>query len=159
MSAWLRSAPGAGLRLATPFRFVRFCIVGASGVLVNLLVLWLAREYLFATLSPPRLRLNAALALAIAVATLSNFLWNRFWTWRDRHRGAGARALAGQFGQYALAVLIGSGVQILLTNLFSTYMYYLLANLVAIGAAAGVNFALNNVWTFRHRSAPPTGSS
>jgi putative flippase GtrA len=159
VSAWLRSAPGAGLRLGTSLRFVRFCIVGASGVLVNLLVLWLAREYLFATLSPPRLRLNAALALAIAVATLSNFLWNRFWTWRDRHRGAGARALAGQFGQYAVAVLIGSGVQFLLTNLLSTYMHYLLANLVAIAAAAGVNFALNNLWTFRHRSAPPSGSS
>jgi putative flippase GtrA len=147
------------LRLETSLRFVRFCLVGGSGVLVNQLTLWLAREYLFSTLTPPRLRLNAALALAISVATLSNFLWNRFWTWRDRYREAGARALAGQFGQYALAVLIGSGVQFLLTNLLSTYMHYLLANLVAIGAAAGVNFALNNVWTFRHRPAPPTGPS
>ena len=159
MSTRLRSASARGSRLATSLRFVRFCIVGASGVLVNLLVLWLAREYLFATLRPPRLRLNAALALAIAVATLSNFLWNRFWTWRDRHRGAGARALAGQFGQYALAVLIGSGVQIVLTNVLSSYMYYLLANLMAIGAAAGVNFALNNAWTFRQRSAPQAGPS
>jgi len=140
-------------------RFVRFCIVGGSGVLIKQLTLCLAREYLFATLTPPRLRLNAALALAIAVATLSNFLWNRFWTWRDRYRGAGARALAGQFGQYALAVAIGSGVQFLLTNLLATYMHYLLANLVAIGAAAGANFALNNVWTFRSRPAPPTEPS
>jgi putative flippase GtrA len=155
----LRSAFGTGARLVMPWRFARFCIVGASGVLVNLLVLWLGREHLFATLTPPRLRLNAALALAIAVSTLSNFLWNRFWTWRDRHHAGGARALAGQFGQYALAVLVGSGVQFLLTNLLSTYMYYLLANLLAIGAAAGVNFALNNLWTFRGRSAPPAGSS
>jgi len=152
-------ASGPGLRLETSVRFVRFCLVGGSGVLINQLTLWLAREYLFATLSPPRLRLNAALALAITVATLSNFLWNRFWTWRDRYRKTGARALAGQFGQYALAVLIGSGVQFLLTNLLSSYMHYLLANLVAIGAAAGVNFALNNLWTFRHRPAPPTGPS
>jgi putative flippase GtrA len=159
VSAWPRNAPGTGLRLQLPWRFVRFCIVGASGVLINLLVLWLAREYLFASLTPPRLRLNAALTLAIAVATLSNFLWNRYWTWRDRHRAGGARALAGQFGQYALAVLVGSGVQFLLTNLLSTYMYYLLANLIAIGAAAGVNFALNNIWTFRGRATPPAGPS
>lgn len=155
MSTPIRAAPDPGPRLETPLRFARFCTVGAGGVLVNQLVLWLAREHLFATLSPPRLRLNAALALAIAVATLNNFLWNRFWTWRDRYRVAGARALTAQFGQYTLTVLLGIAVQVLLTNLLIAYMHYLLANLVAIAVAAGLNFGLNNAWTFRRRTEPP----
>jgi putative flippase GtrA len=143
------------LRIEQPLRFLKFCVVGASGVVINQLTLWLAREYLFAAVATPRLRLNASLAVAISLATLNNFLWNRFWTWSDRHSGSDAATLARQLGQYVLAVSLGIGVQALLTNLLATFMHYLLANLIAIGVASGANFAVNNAWTFRVRAAAP----
>jgi len=144
------------LRIDQPLRFLKFCTVGASGVIVNQLTLWLAREYLFAAVASPRLRLNAALAVAISLATFNNFLWNRFWTWGDRRGGVtGLATLAAQFGRYVLAVSLGIAVQAVVTNLLAALMHYLLANLLAIGVAGVVNFAVNNAWTFRIRAAAP----
>ena len=68
------------------FRYIKFGLVGASGTLVNIGILYLAQEFLFAAINAPRSRLYASLALAIAIATLNNFTWNRLWTWSDRLR-------------------------------------------------------------------------
>lgn len=136
-------------------RVLRFGSVGASGVLVNQVTLWFAHEHLFAGMSP-RLALNAALAVAISLATVNNYLLNRLWTWRDRYRVPGARGTLAQFGHYCVAVAVGSATQVALTNLFTLFLGYLLANFCAIVVAGGVNFAINNQWTFRgrHASAP-----
>jgi dolichol-phosphate mannosyltransferase len=133
-------------------RFVRFGSVGASGVMVNQAVLWFGREHLFSGMSP-WLALNASLAVAISLATVNNFLWNRLWTWSDRFP---ARSLLGtleQFGQYCVAVLLSATLQVVLTNFFAAFLQYLVANLCAIALASGVNFAINNRWTFRGRAA------
>jgi dolichol-phosphate mannosyltransferase len=144
---------------ATLGRFLRFGSVGASGVLVNQATLWFAREHLFAAMSP-RVSLNASLAVAISLATVNNYFWNRLWTWRDRRRTQSPLSVFAQFGQYCVAVAWGVAVQVALTNLLAPFLPYLLANLCAIAAAAGVNFAINNRWAFRARSAPelPSGS-
>ena len=133
-------------------RVLRFGSVGASGVLVNQATLWFAHEHLFAGLSP-RLSLNAALAVAISLATVNNYLLNRLWTWCDRYRARGTSGNLAQFGQYCVAAAVGSAMQIALTNLFTLFLQYLLANLCAIVVAGGVNFAINNQWTFRARHA------
>ncbi len=145
----------ATLRRLLAWRLVRFGSVGASGVLVNLAVLYIGREYLFAWVDGP-LRLNLALALAILVATLNNFTWNRLWTWHDR-RAHIRRGLWVQLGQYFLAGWIGIGIQVALTNLLALWLHYLVANLVAIACAAVVNYLVNDVWTFR-RSLDPAGA-
>jgi putative flippase GtrA len=142
-------------------RVLRFGSVGASGVLVNQVTLWFAHEYLFAGMSP-RLALNAALAVAISLATVNNYFLNRLWTWRDRDRARGASGNLTQFGQYCVSVAVGSAMQLALTNLFTLFLRYLLANLCAIVVAGGVNFAINNRWTFRGRhpsaSVSPLGA-
>jgi hypothetical protein len=56
--------------------------------------------------SPPQPRLNLALALAVFVATINNFAWNRLWAWRDRREHAYAVVL--QFVQYGLACWLAS---------------------------------------------------
>jgi putative flippase GtrA len=136
-------------------RVLRFGSVGASGVFVNQVTLWFAHEHLFAGMSP-RLALNAALAVAISLATVNNYFLNRLWTWCDRHRARGTSGNLAQFGQYCVAVAVGSAIQVALTNLFTLFLRYLLANLCAIAVAGAVNFAINNQWTFRgrHASAP-----
>ena len=128
-------------------RFIKFGIVGASGVVVNLAVLYVGQEYLFTEVAQQTLRLNLSLALAIFIATISNFFWNRRWTWHDRKEHRTVPVIV-QFGQYALACWVGIVVQIGLTNLFALFLYYMLANLIAVVIASLFNFVANDFWTF-----------
>ena len=137
------------------FRYIKFGIVGASGTVVNLAVLFVGREYFFASWEAHSNKPYFSLALAISVATLNNFTWNRLWTWADRKPGlesADAHVpLASQFGKYALASWFGIALQYGLTLWLSNVMHYMLANIVAIVIASVSNFLANDKWTFRRR--------
>ncbi len=150
------------LRWLETFRYIKFGIVGASGTVVNLVVLHLGHEYLFTAIEPSDSKPYASLALAITVATLNNFTWNRLWTWSDRvkaearvlhtdpdHPGAGQ--LGREFGKYAAASGFGSALQYGLTLLLSGSMDYRLANVIAIVIASVSNFLANDKWTFKRR--------
>ncbi len=128
-------------------RFIKFGIVGASGVIVNLSVLYLGQEILFKEIAQQTLRLNISLAFAILIATISNFTWNQRWTWHDR-KALRTVPIVVQFAQYALACWIGIAVQFGLTNLFALFLHYLLANLIAVVIASLFNFVANDLWTF-----------
>jgi putative flippase GtrA len=132
-------------------RFIKFGIVGASGVVVNLSVLFIGQEMLFSHVGSETLRLNLSLALAIFIATISNFTWNRRWTWQDR-RALRSVPIIVQFGQYAVACWVGIVIQFGLTNLFALFLHYLAANLIAVVIASLFNFVANDFWTFgRHK--------
>ena len=145
------------------FRYIKFGLVGASGTVVNMAVLFAGQEYLFQYIQAPRSRLYASLALAIAVATLNNFTWNRLWTWADRIRLAQADAAqqgkststlhtwATQLSQYALASWFGIALQYGLTLWLAHAVHYMLANVIAILIASVSNFLANDRWTFRRR--------
>ena len=128
-------------------RFIKFGIVGASGVVVNLSVLSVGQESLFNEIGAQTLRLNLSLALAIFIATISNFTWNRRWTWHDR-KALRSVPIVVQFGQYALACWVGIVIQFGLTNLFALFLHYLAANLIAVVIASLFNFVANDFWTF-----------
>jgi putative flippase GtrA len=142
------------------FRYVRFGIVGASGTVVNLAVLYVAHEYLFRAFEPVGSKPYFSLALAIAVATVNNFTWNRLWTWSDRQHATAVeegerlrkRSLLAQLGQYATASWLGILLQYALT-LWLTHLglHYLVANVTAIVIASVSNFIANDRWTFRHK--------
>ncbi len=149
--AWLKS-----------FRYVKFGLVGASGTVVNMAVLYVAQEFLFAAIVDPRHRLYASLALAIGIATVNNFTWNRLWTWSDRVKAAHDHhrqlqrtrlsVMAGQLGRYALASWVGIGLQYGLTLWLAHSLHYLVANVIAIVVASVSNFLANDRWTFGHRT-------
>ncbi len=130
-------------------RFIRFGTVGASGVVVNLSVLFLGQEFLFTAIQNPGMRLNVSLAVAIFFATANNFFWNRMWTWGDRKHRPDKHLLL-HFGQYAMASWVGIALQVVLTKLFVFYWHYLIANALAILLASVFNFLVNNFWTFRN---------
>jgi len=149
-----------GLAWIERYRYLKFGIVGASGTVVNLVVLYLGHEYLFNAIEADYKKPYLSLALAITVATLNNFTWNRLWTWSDRVRTLEAeeaqpvslRLLGMEFGQYVTASAFGSALQYVLTLLLSGSMDYRLANIVAILAASVSNFLANDRWTFkRHK--------
>ncbi len=142
------------------FRYVRFGMVGASGTVVNLAVLYTAHEYLFSAIEPAGSKPYVSLALAIVLATANNFTWNRLWTWSDRIHATSAQAdtdvslrhLLAQLVQYATASWIGIALQYALTLWLAHYMHYMLANVIAILIASVSNFITNDRWTFRHRN-------
>ena len=147
-------------------RYIKFGLVGASGTVVNIALLYLAQEVLFASISAPRTRLYASLALAITVATLNNFTWNRLWTWADRLRALAAQARPGQappsawalyctqFGRYAVASWLGIALQYGLTLWLAHSLHYMVANVIAILIASVSNFLANDRWTFRRQPRP-----
>ncbi|MCE5242642.1 MAG: GtrA family protein [Syntrophobacteraceae bacterium] len=129
-------------------RFVKFGAVGASGVVVNLALLYAGQEYLFVFLDSAGMRLNASLTLAIFFSTVNNFSWNRAWTWADR-RLSHDKPVVLQFFQYALACWVGIVLQVAVTKLLVAFgLYYMIANLTAIVLASAFNFVVNDLWTF-----------
>jgi putative flippase GtrA len=153
-----------GLGWLERYRYLKFGMVGASGTVVNLLVLHCGHEYLFTQLESTYNKPYFSLALAISLATVNNFTWNRLWTWSDRvktlednevaadmSKGVSIRLLGMESGQYVTASAFGSGLQYVLTLLLSDSMDYRLANVIAIIAASVSNFLANDRWTFKRR--------
>ena len=128
-------------------RFPRFAVVGASGTVVNLVVLYLGQEFLFRSIEPAGTRLNFSLSLAVFVATINNFTWNRLWTWHDRREHVRTPVLL-QFAQYGVACWLGILLQFVITKLLVDHVHYLVANVVAIVIASVANFVVNDNWTF-----------
>ena len=138
------------------WRYVRFATVGASGTVVNLLVLYALQELVLPWfIAETQTRLSVALACAIAVATVNNFAWNSLWTWADRLKTDAAERLRPDWGtvkrlfQYSLSCWLGMLIQYSLTLFLSAYMYYLVANVLSIVVASVSNYLTNDWWTFR----------
>jgi dolichol-phosphate mannosyltransferase len=144
----LRALPLIGPLLR--HRFTKFGSVGFSGTLVNLSMLYLGQEYLFAAIQDHDMRLNVSLGLAIFIATLSNFTWNRLWTWRDRKQQA-HKSVPLQLLQYFTASWLAIVIQVVITKLLAGSMHYLIANVTAILVGAAVNYLVNDAWTFGAR--------
>ena len=122
-------------------RYLRFGIVGASGVVVDMAVLFL--------LSDPKMlawNLSLSKALAAEVAIVNNFIWNEGWTFGDiaaaQHHWSARRR---RFFKFNLICLAGIGLSILLLNVQVRYvaMNVYLANLIAIVLVSFWNFGLN----------------
>lgn len=137
-------------------RFMKFGVVGASGTLVNLIMLYMNQEIFLKSLTPPETRLKASLAIAIFLATMNNFLWNRWWTWRDR-KGKTHHGFLVQMLQYYLACALAISLQYVFTILLATIIYYLIANIIAIGLSAIVVYIINDLWTFALRRGARKG--
>jgi putative flippase GtrA len=141
------------------WRFIKFGMVGASGTVINVAVLYLAQEFFLVGIADFRARLNFSIAMAITLATINNFYWNRRLTWRDRHHQMHRSALI-LFMRYVMAAGLAIIVQSLLTKWLSLHLHYIVANLVAIGLASVCSFVANDRMTFRRRvKVPPTAEA
>jgi dolichol-phosphate mannosyltransferase len=136
-------------------RFLKFCLVGTSGVPVNLFFTWLGYRFLFQSLGAET-RTAAASLCGILISIFTNFLLNDLWTWGDREKAQGRGPILARLGRFYLVCSIASAIQ------FGTAMglgvwlqlHYLVAQLCGIGLAMAVNFVINNAWTFRDRPPP-----
>lgn len=97
----LAAAGRFGSRAKEVERFLKFVVVGSMGFVVDLGTLILLQ----ATLLPPVNATNVAVATTIAfcAAILSNFIWNRFWTYPDSR----SRSVPRQLIQFAFVSVVG----------------------------------------------------
>jgi dolichol-phosphate mannosyltransferase len=121
--------------------FLKFAIVGGSGVIVNMGCFFLLTRY-------AGLHIEYASPIAIEISILTNFFLNNIWTFRKRNTNVG---LASRILRYhlvtGLAGLVNYGILLLLAKVFG--VNDLIANLVGIIIGTFINFFLNSLWTWR----------
>jgi dolichol-phosphate mannosyltransferase len=122
-------------------RFIQFGLVGGTGVLVDMTVLFLLAD-------PRTLGWNLSLskALAAEIAILNNFLWNDAWTFRDLSADrTGWRARSNRLGKFNLICLVGIVLNILILNGEVHWLHIDVypANFAAIVLVSIWNFGMN----------------
>ena len=121
-------------------RYFKFCVVGGTGMLVDMGVLWLIVSLLGWNLSLGKV-------LAAEAAIVNNFLWNDRWTFRAPRSGAPCcrtRRLK-RFLKFNLICLTGIVWSVLLINLqvYGLRMNVFAANFVAITLVSLWNFFMS----------------
>lgn len=122
---WTRSTISA--------RFLKYCLVGLSGVAVHNAAFHLAWKRIAAA--------DTATALAIATAAASNYCLNNAWTFRDRaHRGSVERLRGGALFMAisATGALVNQGLTWYLND----------RHLLALFPAMAVGLAVSTVWNY-----------
>ncbi len=120
-------------------RILHFGLVGLTGVVVNLGVLFVLKGLL-------GLYDLIAVAIAVELSILSNFFLNDRFTFHDRRRGHRMQRLAQFNAVSLLALAVNLSTYTALTRLLD--WHYLLAEAVAIVVAFGANYIGNLQWTY-----------
>ncbi|MFN0036135.1 MAG: GtrA family protein [Saprospiraceae bacterium] len=120
-------------------KFLKFGIVGASGVAVDFGVTWLLKEHL-------RLNKYAANSAGFACAVLSNYALNRWWTFHSADPNVGT-----QFAKFAVVALVGLGMNNAIIYFLSERrgVKFYPSKLVATGVVMLWNFGANYFFTFK----------
>jgi len=127
-------------------RFVKFAIVGALGAIIDFGLLNLMKGHF----GWPLLWANT---LSVSVAIISNFVWNRLWTFPESR----ARKKRRQLPQFTLVNLVGLlvnnlivvGIDAVLVPHIGEPWSYNIAKAIAIGVVLFWNFGANRFWTYR----------
>lgn len=120
------------------WKFLKFGVVGFSGVFVDFGITWICRE---------KLRFNQYIAnsTGFLCAVLSNYTLNRIWTFQSHDP-----SVVTQFSKFMLASIVGLGINngiiYLLNERFKVNFY--LAKLVATAVVTVWNFWANYTFTF-----------
>ena len=121
------------------WKFIKFGLVGLSGVFIDFGTTYLAKE----KLGWPKYLANS---LGFALAATSNFLLNRLWTFESY--GPGAWQQYFKFIAIALLGLVVSNGAIYLLNEKRKLNFYL-SKAIAVGVVMIWNFSANYYFTFR----------
>ncbi len=127
-------------------RFLKFATVGVLGMAIDFAVL----NFMHLVVGLP---LGVANAISFSIAVISNFTWNRLWTFPESRQ----RHLGKQLGQFALVNLLGLGINTaLLLGLDRVFQHFIaepwaynLAKAIAIGVVLFWNFFVNRFWTYK----------
>ncbi|MGB7377025.1 MAG: GtrA family protein, partial [Rivularia sp. (in: cyanobacteria)] len=122
-------------------KFIRFGLVGLSGVFVDMTILYLLSDS--NTLALP---LTRSKIIAGEIAIFNNFLWNDAWTFADvAMQQKGLKQRLKRFFKFNLICLAGLAINVLVLNLVFNFVISnrYIANLIAIAVATVWNFWVN----------------
>src|SRR5689334_11989454 len=114
-------------------KFLKFGVVGASGMLVDFGFTFLLKE-------KARIHKYVANAIGFTMAVISNYLRNRSWTFESaRHE------VVREFTSFALVAVIGLGINSLILWILvsKVKLKFYLSKLIAIGVVMFWNFCAN----------------
>jgi putative flippase GtrA len=120
-------------------QFVKFAVVGASGMLVNLIISQLLHRY-------TALEDFTDFAVGFMAGGVSNYILNRIWTFRSQ------RSPLVEGGQFLLvsALALGVGKLIFMLADHANFHIFLVTWFCATAGGIVINFFLNKYWTFKH---------
>jgi len=139
-SAFSDAAGDALRRRANWYQLAKFCVVGATGYVVNLAV--------FAALvHRADMHYIPAAVCSFLVAVTNNYTWNRLWTFRHQR---------GHIAYQGLRFLVVSSIALAANLAFLAILVTLgvpkiPAQAVAIALVTPWNFVANKLWSFRRR--------
>ena len=119
---------------------VQYYIVGASGVLVNLGILYLLADI-------AGFWYVAAQTIAISVSITTNFFFNRYWTFGSHVQDQRNSVM---YIKFIIISAIGMAIQlgITVTLVESSAFYHMYGAGIGIAVASGINYVLNRRVTF-----------
>ena len=119
-------------------KFLKFCIVGFSGVFVDFGTTWILKE---------KIKINKYIAnsCGFILAASSNYLWNRIWTFKSNNTQIGAEYLS--FIAISLLGLVFNNLIIWFLSDKLKWNFYL-SKIIAIGVVTVWNFGMNFLITF-----------
>jgi dolichol-phosphate mannosyltransferase len=130
------------IRLHSSKTFIKFAIVGLSGVIVNLGIFTLLLQ----------MNVNKYLAspISIEASIITNFLLNNYWTFRRRisHDHVSIKGL--KFNMVSVISLVVSYSTFVVLSVLFPATQPEIHQLVGIGPAMLINYFLNSYWTFKN---------
>ncbi len=141
--AWFAVAHRTGSVWNEWTKVVRFGLVGLSGILVNMGLLYALTEV-------AGLYYLVSAAIAIELSIVNNFVWNDVWTFKSARNLRFGRRIQRILSFQAVSMgglIINMGVLYILADIAG--VYYLVANLVGIFVAFAWNYVVNRRYTWR----------
>lgn len=129
------------LRFPSARTFIKFSLVGCSGILINLSVF-----YLFINFGMNR---YIASPLAVELSILSNFYFNNAWTFSERELLGNKLVRGVAFNTISLGTLLMSFATFIMLSATLSGERPLLYQAISIIPAALFNYFINSYWTFR----------
>ena len=120
------------------FKFIKFGIVGFSGMIVDFGITFICKEKL-------KIQKYLSNALGFSVAATTNWLLNRIWTFSSNNP-----QILGEYLRFFAVSIIGLGVNTLILWLLTdrAKLNFYLSKIGAIGVTTIWNFLANNYFTF-----------
>ncbi|MCF7791466.1 MAG: glycosyltransferase family 2 protein [Victivallales bacterium] len=136
------------LRFSHSEELIKFCFVGASGIIVNLGV-YITLTRLFYVI------LEIASPIGIECSIITNFFLNNAWTFKKRKNRSHIIKKMLKFHIVAgIAGIINYSIVLSLVYIFG--LYDLIAICIGIIIATLINYGLNSMWTWKHKHEEET---
>ena len=123
---------------ATLKQMAKFYIVGGSGTVVNLGIVYILTQF-----AGVWYLLSACAGIAVSVTT--NFLGNKAWTFKTK--GESLKLYSGFWASSILGIAIQLSLLYVLVQYFG--VWYLGAAFISIIVASLCNFTLSKMWVFK----------